>query len=195
MKIKENVSVVFLLPGVEIKSEIKNQFYSHGFRNTFLTCPPLTYPFEVIYLLFRPEVIDADFMSFAEELQKNPNFIEVIDGGKGKVLFVYRIPKRFRRDYELFLEGKYSKFSGDFRKCFQMEQFKLDINGRPIKEAGRYVKEFTNFHHIFNRTDHIKDVWKERLGYKQDEHILDDMELYDRQDSVKETLEEELWLG
>lgn len=192
---KENVSTVFLLPGIEIKSELKNQFYSFGFQNTFLTCEPLKYPFEVIYLLFKPSVIDLDFMRFAEDLQRNTNFVEVIDGGRNKVVFVYRVPKAFRHDYELFLEGKYSKLSSAYKKCFQMEQFKTDEKGRPVKEAGRYVMEYTSFYHIFNRTDHIKDVWKERLGYRADESILDDVELYDKPDPVRETMEEELWFG
>lgn len=191
---KENVSTVFLLPGIEIKNELKNMFYTFGFENTFLTCPPLSYPFEVLYLLFRPQVIDYEFIRFAEELQKNPCFIETIDCSKGRVLFVYRVPKRFRRDYELFLEGKYSKLSAEYKKCFQMEQFKCDAQGRPMKDNGRYVKEYTDFYHIFNRTDHVKTVWMERLGYT-DTSILDDMEMYDRQDEVEETLKEELWLG
>lgn len=192
---KENVSTVFLLPGIEIKSELKNRFYSFGFQNTFLTCPPLNYPWPVLYILFKPQVIDLEFIRFAEDLQKNPNFIETLDAGSNKVLMVYKVPKRFRRDYELFLEGKYSKLSSDYRKCFQMEQFKLDSHDRPVKENGRYVKEYTDFYHIFNRTDHIKDVWKERLGYDKSEQIFDDIELYDRQDPVRETIEDELWLG
>lgn len=191
----ENVSTVFLLPGIEIKSELKNRFYNFGFINTFLTCPPLTYPWPVLYIVFRPQVIDLDFMRFADELQKNTNFIDTLDAGGGKVLMVYRVPKRFLRDYELFLEGKYSKLSPEYRRCFQMEQFKLDAHDRPIKEQGRYVKEYTDFYHIFNRTEYIKDIWKERLGYRADEHILDDMELYSKQDPLRETLEEELWLG
>lgn len=192
---KENVSTVFLLPGIEIKTELINEFYSQGFVNTFLTCEPLTYPFPVLYLLFRPDQVNADFIGFANNLQKNTNFIETLDAGKGKVLMVYRIPKRFRRDYELFLEGKYSKLSAEYKKCFQLEQFKVDIYGKPVKEGNKYIKEPTDFYHIFNKTDDIKSRWLERIGYPPETHILDDMEMYDMQDPVKETLEEELWLG
>ena len=191
---KENVSTVFLLPGIEIKGDLKNQFYNFGFQNTYLTCAPLVYPFEVIYILFKPDSIDLDFIRFAEELQRNPNFIEVIDGGRNKTLFVYRIPKRFRHDYHLFLAGKYSQLSADYKKCFAMEQFKVDEYGRPVKENGRYVKEETSFFHIFGKTDHLKEIWAERLGLT-DDHILDEIELYDKCDPKGETLQEELWLG
>lgn len=192
---KENVSTVFLLPGIEIKNELKNMFYTFGFENTFLTCKPLEYPWPVLYILFKPSVIDLEFTRFADELQKNPNFIEVIDAGRNKVLFVYRVPNRFKKDYQLFIDGKYSKLSEEYRKCFVMEQPRIDpITNKPIKDGGRYVMEYTDFYHIFHRTDHIKAVWAERLGYDDDE-ILDDMEMYDRQDVTKETMEEELWLG
>lgn len=195
MKKKENVSTVFLLPGIEIKDELKDLFYTFGFENTFLTCPPLSYPYEVIYLLFKPVSINMDFMRSAERLQINENFIETLDGGNNKVVLVYRIPKRFKRDYEMFLEGKYSKLGEDFKKCFVLEEFVKDINGKPVKENGRYLKEPSDFFHIFNQTDKIKDKWKERLGYSEDEHILDGCELYSKQDPIEETLEEELWLG
>lgn len=193
--IAETISTVFLLPGIEIKNNIKDQFYNFGFKNTFLTCPPLTYPFEVLFLLFKPVDIDLDFIRFGEELHRNPNFLETIDGGGNKVLFVYRIPKRYRHDYQLFLQGKYSKTSADFKKCFVMEQFKLDANGKPVLEKGRYVKEYTDFYHIFNRTDFIKSIWNERLGYSENDHILDSIEYYDIQKPEDETLIEEFWLG
>lgn len=192
---KENVSTVFLLPGIEIREELKDQFYSFGFQNTFLTCPPLTYPFPVLYLLFKPKSIDQDFIRFGEELHRNPNFLETIDAGKGKVVFIYRVPKRFRHDYELFLEGKYSKLSAEYKRCFQMEQYKLDKLGRHVVEGGKWVREYTPFYHVFYRTDHIKENWKAALGYGPDDHIIDDMEFFDKQNPDKETMDEELWLG
>lgn len=194
----ENVSTIFLLPGIEIREELKAEFYSQGFINTFLHVKGLNYPYPVIYLLFKPTRIDHSFVRFANELQKNGNFLETIDAGRNKVLMVYRVPKRFRRDYDLFLEGKYSRLSDSYKRCFQMEQFKLDALGRPMRDnRGRWIKEPTDFYHVFNRTDDIKKRWLAAIGYDESSDILDDVELYEKQDTQKETYEpdeEALWL-
>jgi hypothetical protein len=190
---KENISTMFLLPGIQIKPELKQKFYSFGFRNTYLTCKPFTYPFEVIYLLFQPEALDVEFYAFTEELQKNTNFIEILDMSDRKVMLVYRVPRKFKRDYELFLDGRYSQTSKDFQACFAMEDYKRNEKGLPIRgKDGRPEKVPTTFYHVFNRTPFLQQKWKDRLGYDYDSDILDGMELYEKQDPLKEALEVEL---
>lgn len=188
---KENVSTIFLLPGIEIKRELKLSFYNNGFVNTFLTCKGLSYPFEVIFLLFNPKQIDINFCSFIEDLKKNTNFLEVLDVGLNKILLVYRIPKKFRLDYNLFLEGKYSELSEEYKKCFSLEKFKLDGYGNKVIEKGKYIMEPSNFYHIFNKTEHLKNIWLDKLGIsKEESHILDNVELYEKQDTIKEDLQD-----
>jgi hypothetical protein len=190
---KENVSKIFLLPGIELKEELKTKFNSFGFINTYLTVNPLTYPYEVLYLMFKPEKIDLDFMMFIDSLSSNKNFIETLDLSGGKILLVYRIPKKFKRDYDLFLEGKYSRMSKEFRACFAMEKLKLDSKGKPIREGNKYAKEPTNFYHIFHRSDFMIDLVQQKYGL--DDDMMYDLELYEKQDFVKESLDYagELW--
>lgn len=197
MKNKDNISTIFLLPGTEIKEETKKKFRTNGFINTYLTCDQLSYPFKVIYLLFQPKEFGMEFYSFMKEMQANQNFIEVVDLGKNKTLLVYRIPKRFTNDYDLFLEGKYSQLSKEYKRCFAMEDYKRDKNGNPVRENGKYVKEPSRFYHILNRTEELRDRWKLVLyGDGEDPdtidhtnaYIVDDMELYEKQDPGKETL-------
>lgn len=192
---KENVSTVFLLPGIRIEDKLKESFYANGFINTYLKCPPLEYPFPVIYILFKPVVINMDFIRFCERLQTNSNFLETLDAGKGKVLMVYKIPKHFKNDHDLFLKGKYSKMSKEYKECFILEKFKLDSDKKPIKENNVFVKEPTTFYHIFNRTEDMKKSWLEFLGYSENTNILDDVEFYEKPNLEKEELIEELWLG
>lgn len=191
-----NISTMFLLPGIEIKPELMRQFRSFGFLSSYLTCKPYSYPYEVIYLLFEPKKFDLDLTNFVNALQKNTNFIEVIDLAK-KMVIVYRIPKKFRVDYNRFMKGEYSKLSTEFQRCFILEQYKRNKDGTLIKDShNRPIVEPTMFHHIFKRTQIQIDKWKEKLGYDTEDDILDDMELYDIQDPEKETyiLEEETWL-
>lgn len=199
---KVNVSRLFLLPGIQVDDKVRANFTRFGFVNTYLTCDQLSYPYNVIYLLFKPKDLDLEFYTFTKNMEKNPNFIEAIDLGQNKVVLIYRIPKRFKQDYGLFLEGKYSKLSKDFQSCFALEELKRDDQGKPILDGGRYVKEPSRFFHIFNRTEWLKDRWKLKLYGTTDKDgnqfihpkdvadaaVLDDMELYDVQNPVDELL-------
>ncbi len=201
-RMKLNVSRLFLLPGIQLDEKIKRDFSRFGFVNTYLTCDQLSYPYNVIYLVFKPNELDLEFYAFSKNMQKNPNFIEAIDLGRNKVVMIFRVPKRFKADYALFLDGQYSKLSKDFQSCFALEDIKRDDNGKPVLDGNKYVKEPSRFFHIFNRTQWLKDRWKLRLYGREDAEgnvsytprdevdalILDEVELFDRQDPVLELL-------
>jgi hypothetical protein len=194
---KDNVSKVFLLPGIQIKEELRNRFNSFGFQNTYLSCEPFKYPFKTLFLLFRPDRLDMDFNLFVTNLQRNTHFVEVIDLNNGKVMLVYRIPREFTKDYDLFLAGKYSKLSDAFKACFSMEKIKIDpVTRKPIRDGYKYAKEPTNFYHIFNRTKERRDIIQEKYALEDD--IMDQIEFFERQDPDKETLllneEEVVWI-
>lgn len=206
---KTNISRLFLLPGIQLDEKVKREFGRFGFVNTYLTCEQLSYNYNVIFLVFIPPALDLEFYSFSKNMEKNPNFIEAIDLGNRKVVMIYRIPKRFTKDYEYFLDGKYSRLSKDFQRCFAMEDIARDENGKPMISDGKYVKEPSRFFHIFNRTEWLKDKWKLKLYGAQDSegnisfsprdeaaaHLLDDLELHDKQDPVMEFLDVgfEIW--
>lgn len=181
---------MFLLPGIEIDSNLKSKFRRSGFINTYLTCEPYKYPYEVIFLLFQPKELDLEFYEFTEELQTNANFIEIIEFDKKQVLIVYRIPAKFKNDYNLFMKGRYSRLSDAFKKCFVLEDYQRDTKGNPMKDnKGNYLTEPSTFYHVFNRTEFIKERWLLKLGYPLHDPILDSMELYDVQSPDKESLE------
>lgn len=191
---KDNVSKVFLFPGIEVKDDLKFKFNSFGFINTYLQVQPLTYPYPVIFLLFKPESFNIDFNNFVSEIQKNPNFIEIVDLFNGRILMTFRVPKKFTKDYYTFLEGKYSKLSAAFKSCFSMEKIKVDEKKQPIKKNGKLEKEPTNYYHIFNRTQFMKEHIKTK--YNVDDDVVENIEFYDKQDPEQETLvteSDEIW--
>lgn len=185
---QHNISTIFLLPGIEIDNGLKKSFNQFGFVNTYTTCKSFTFPYKVVYLLFKPVSMDMAFYSFIESLKKNKNFVNELDLGYNRLMVVYKVPTRFNNDYDLFLEGKYSKLSAEFKSCFAMEEWKRtstgalakDINNRPIKEP-------STFYHVFHRTKEFVTRWKERLGYDPDDDILNDVELYEKQNEEEET--------
>jgi hypothetical protein len=91
---------------------------------------------------------------------------------------VYKIDVKYLPEYELFLQGKYSKFSPEYVKLFPMEILvELPRGAKVIKKSLHY--------HIFNRTKEIKDYWERQIGEK----IPDNMELWSSPDMDKEVLD------
>lgn len=188
-KKKENVSTVMLLPIIKINKKLINNFHKFGFRNTYLFADQLKdiYKFNLIYILFEPDTFDNDFNEFIIELSENSNYIETIDIGYKRVLVTFKIPDQFKGDFKLFLEGAYSKVSDAYKKCFSLE--------RPVKnERGDIVRTFTGatefeptaFFHIFNKTQKLRDIYRDKLGLDYD--IPEEMELYDKYKREEESL-------
>lgn len=186
LKRKDNISTIFLLPCLQIRQEIKDKFYEMGFVNTYLFFDKQQYSFIPLYLVFSAKEYDLNFYKFSLMLEKNPNYVETLDYPGNSVVFVFKIPKRFEKDYELFLKGRYSKFSKEYKDNFPMKVHKVDSSGRYIKDKeNQYVTDNSVFYHIFNKTDYLKDVYMQNLRIEYDE--LPD-ELYDRYKKEEETL-------
>lgn len=187
---KYNISTKFLLPILKFSKKVLEEYLPEfGFVNTYINCNVLTYPFEVLYILFNPKELDLNFFNFEKEFCKNTNYIETYDLGNNLVLFIFRIPKEYQRDFNLFIEGKYSKTSKSYQNLFPKESYITDSTGRKMRDnKGFYLKEPSSFFHIFNKTDFLKRKWREKLGYDDDDPIFEDIELYDTQDIMKETL-------
>lgn len=183
---KENISAIFLLPALQIKSECKADFYRFGFINTYLYYDKCYYQFKPLYLLFNPARYDLDFYKFCLALEKSNSYIETIDIA-GKVLFVFKIPERFSSDYNVFLTGKYSAFSQEFQLLFPMKSYISDRQGNLVKDSeGKYKTDPSMFYHIFNRTQTLREIYRSTLG---DDIDLDDKdELYDKYNVKQETL-------
>lgn len=162
---RDNISTIFLLPCLQIKQDTKDRFYSQGFVNTYLFFDKTQYEyFTPLYLLFKPEAFNIDFYKFMLQLEKNQNYIETLDYPNGQVVFVFRIPKRYDRDYRLFLSGKYSRFSKEFKNNFPLKVYKVDHKGTLIKGTNGWQQEDSIFYHIFNKTEYLKDIYRENLG-------------------------------
>jgi hypothetical protein len=167
-----------LLPVTKIPESLKYKFKSFGFVNSYLFAndDDKKYGFEVIYLRFKPFSYDAAYAAFAAALTNNENFIEEYDLKK-ETVYVFRIPRKLRTDFYLFLKGKYSKLSDSYKKHFPMERYFRGPVGEPMKEP-------SSFHQIFTKAAELKKQWEEKLGVELDP----DQELYDKVNKDKETL-------
>jgi len=185
MKVKnqdKTLSTLFLLPVLGLTKEHSRKF---GLINAYIKVkehePRDKYS---IYLIYKvPPDRQEDFKDYIDyNLADNPNFNWEIESSftnnddiKG---LLFTIPEKFKKDYDLFLEGKYSKLSKEFKAMFPDTKNIYDENGN--KEG----REYTIYHHIFNKTEWLRDFMERKYGA---ENIEPDMELWDKPDIEKET--------
>lgn len=180
---KENISASFLLPSIELNNNILSKFYENGFKNTYTFCNGINYPFPVLYIVFDSKREEMNF-KFHKSISSNYNIVDEIDIGPGKVLYTFQIPEKYRENYTYFYEGKYSKFTNDYKKLFPLESVETVTT-----EFGRMVTlTYTEFYHVFNRTDEMRELWAKKLGYDKNDEIFDDIDYYSVPDLDRETL-------
>lgn len=182
---RQTLSSIFLLPSVEISMNTRVEFTEFGFVNCYAYCDLVDYPFKSIFALFEPEIFNKDFAAFIIDLESNPNHVETIDI-PGAVIVCFRVPNKYIKDYNRFINGRYSRFSKEFKSLFPLKYYLMDGRGLPIKDPAtdKPVTEYSMFYHIFNRTEQLRDKWYNKLGNDTDLPY----ELYEKFSEEKETL-------
>ena len=67
-----------------------------------------------IVLLYRWSK-DPRFLKFEAALKQFRNFIEFKDMSKDFILFKFKVPTKYKKDYKTFIDGKYSKLSNQYK--------------------------------------------------------------------------------
>lgn len=71
---------------------------------------------------------DTIFLKFEQALKKFRNFKDTFDPSPYFVMFVFTVPDTYRDQYDLYIEGQYSKFSPEFKSKI-MEFHSFSIHG------------------------------------------------------------------
>ena len=122
---KATTFVMPMLPGTR-----KLYFWSTFFVNCFIATPEDK---DCIALLFRWSA-DTRYIKFEKILKEVKYFKRRYDPSPNYVMFVFDIPKGFRREYRAFMLGKYSKFSREYKLDI------LDFHGADINdEVGQII--------------------------------------------------------
>lgn len=133
-----------------------------GFVDSYVEDP--THPIEgsqdKIFLLFKNKNLTVeDLSNIINVLAVIPiNIIHSYELVNDYSMIVIEFPKEFSSDYKMFLEGKYSKFSKEFKETFPETRDVFNERNQKIGE------EYTIYYHIFNRTDWLKNYWLKRLN-------------------------------
>jgi hypothetical protein len=174
MELKKTVTRIFMLPTLNIDRE---KLKSNNFLNAYIKDARKDVQYEnCVYLLFHPSDMDLfrDFLN--GEYEKEDKVIDDYDYEDGYVIVVYKLDKKFNKDFELIKLGKYSLTSESFQSQFP-KIIKLMVNGL-------HKDELSLQYRIFNRTEDLIKFWEDKLDVK----FSEDQEVWEGFFEDKETL-------
>lgn len=159
----------------------KDALRNNGFINAYIKDDGREDQYkESIYLLFKPDNLDKFREFLDDEYERTKTIIEDYDYEDGYVVVVYQLNDKYKRDFNLIKQGKYSKTSEEFQKVFP-KVIKLIKNGLSRDELSLQYR-------IFNRADDLIEFWEEKLGINFKITIGDDFEVWSGWDEQNEIL-------
>lgn len=155
----------------------KNALRDNGFINGYVQDAERDFQYPgAVYLLFLPEDI-LKFREFLdEEYERTEQIIEDYDYEGGFVVVVYKLDTRWKKDFDLVKQGRYSATSSSFQKLFPKVI--------KIKKNGLHRDEISLQYRIFNKTEDMVEYWENKIGIDWQ----DDFEVWDGYDEDKEIL-------
>jgi len=177
MQIERTISTIFFVPLLKINSEDLN-IEKHGFLNAYQFIKGEENPnLDEIYLLFKPSNQER-FNEFIDgEYWKSDRIIEDYDISEGFIVLVYKLDPKYKDDFDLIRQGKYSKTSHEFQSLFSRI--------KKIMRNGLYKDEVSIQYKIFTKAEDLKNYWEDRVG----QSFKEDMEVWSGWNSQKETLD------
>lgn len=176
--LKKTISSIFLVPTLKINRE---KLEKCGYLNGYVrdVNRDMNYGENTVSLLFHPpnkelfqEFVDAEYLKSGSDL------IDDYDLGEGYVVLVYNLKKKFKDDYKLIKQGKYSKTSDEFQELFPKVT-------KIVSKLGLHRDEVSLSHKIFKKTDDLRSYWEEKLAVD----FKENMEVWDGFDENNEVLD------
>ncbi len=118
-----------------------------------------------IYLLFKPSgnqlyLLQKKIEDFESKDKHNIVLLEDYDYDHGYIVIVFKFPERFRKDYNLFLQGKYSQFSDEFKDFFP-EQREVNFESETLR--GKQLQWM-----VIHKYPKYKKLQEEKYGFSLD---------------------------
>jgi hypothetical protein len=120
---------------------------------------------------------DVDFDRFYTTLQAFPNYVDDYDS-KGCCIFIFEVPEKRQKDFDLIKNGKYSEVSADAKKAILMNNF---FSGKPF-----------TLPLILNKAEALKNSWEDRLSTPGSPAELKDQEVWPIIESENEELNDSI---
>lgn len=100
---KPNLCCTFVLP----MCEVNYRSLPSNFINAYLSD-------NQIFIIFEKIEDNRPFNIFVDYIQSNKNFCGIVEE-EDEFIMMFNIPERNKKNYNLFLSGKYSKFTSEFK--------------------------------------------------------------------------------
>tara|TARA_R110002020_G_scaffold165581_3_gene353103 strand:- start:26753 stop:27508 length:756 start_codon:yes stop_codon:yes gene_type:complete len=128
---------LFILP--MLSGNRKNYFYDTLLLNCFVGTEDHK---NVIALLYRFSG-KKEFVDFEHYLKSLDNFIECVDTSNKTTLYIFNVPEKHKKEFNLFLAGKYSKFDSKYKlKILRFHGFTKDSTlGKILYKAASRRKQ------------------------------------------------------
>ena len=129
---------------------------------------------------------NADYLSYEETLVEHEHFEELYDPDRSHVMFIFRVPEYFQREYDLFKMGKYSKFNDDYKKHilnFLGPKYKTSKTRQVLYKSKKLKKDMENRLGV-NLTENMELSSVPNL--EQETYKLTDRIIHPLKDSFKE---------
>lgn len=174
MELKKTITSIFMVPTLKIpRNELKNNGFLNGYSRDNMR--EVQYD-NAIYLLFRPTQVDK-FREFLDsEYERTRDIIDDYDYPDGFVVVVYRLDQKYKDDYALVRQGKYSRTSSAFQ-----EEFTKSVT---ITVMGVEKEELSLQYRVFNKTEDLVSFWEKKF----DVTFGPDQEIWHGFEEEKETL-------
>lgn len=174
MELRKTITSIFIVPTLKIN---RDSLKENGYLNGYLSDDRRDVQYKnAVYLLFKPENLDR-FREFLDsEAVRTKSLLDDYDYEDGFVVVVYKLDNKWKADFVLIKQGKYSKTSKEFQQSFPKVL--------KIMKNGLHRDQVALQHKIFKKTDDLRQYWEDRLDIEFD----DDMEVWDGFEIQNETL-------
>jgi len=153
IEIRKTISTIFFVPTLHIpKGELVNNNFLNGYIKDELH--DIEYE-DAVFLLFKPKQLDM-FREFLDnEYERTKDILSDYDHKNGFVIVVYKLNMKWKDDFKLIKQGKYSRTSPEFQKEFP----------RVVKlmKNGLHKDEISLQYRIFNKTEELVKFWEEKF--------------------------------
>lgn len=161
---KKTITTIFIVPTLEIG---RDKLKDNGFLNGYIKDARKDYCYEdAAYLLFKPADLGKFKTFLDEEYERTESIVDEYDYEEGYVVIVYKLNPKFKKDFELVKEGKYSLTSSKFQEIFPKIV--------KIVSKGLRKDEISLQYRVFNKTEDMIKFWEEKLDVTFD----DDQEVW-----------------
>lgn len=142
---------------------------------------------KTIYILFRPnEAQKVPLQKQIEDWETNGFFIEDYDYSDGYVVVILRFPDKYKDQYKLFLQGRYSEFSEDYKNEIPRKVSVI------LPSTGELYEDDSLQFLIINKRIRLKNYWKDQTDFDlgpEDEYwgkpVMEDYQFKDADDNIK----------